>query len=212
MIQSHSNGIHEYCSFSHSKWTKNRSVTSLQWSPRFPELILGSFNKNVGNLNESDGLVLVWNVHMVQRPEIVLHSQSDVMSSIFSPFAPSIIVGGTFSGQVCIWDIRAKNTPVLMSSLASPGHSHPIYSLKVVGTQNAHNLISCSNDGTVCSWQMDMLSKPQEIIELTTQDRGKNDEVAVMCIGFQNEETSTFWVGSEQGNIYQVNRFDRAGR
>ena len=37
---------------------------------------------------------------------------------------------------------------------------------RVVGTQNAHNLISVSTDGRLCSWSLDMLSAPQETLEL----------------------------------------------
>lgn len=43
---------------------------------------------------------------------------------------------------------------------------HPVYCLGMVGTQNAHNVISISSDGKLCSWSLDMLSTPQEILEL----------------------------------------------
>ena len=33
--------------------------------------------------------------------------------------------------------------------------------MQMVGTQNAHNLITSSTDGTVCSWLVDMLAQPQ---------------------------------------------------
>lgn len=36
---------------------------------------------------------------------------------------------------------------------------HPVYCLKVVGTQNSHNVISISTDGKLCSWSLDMLGK-----------------------------------------------------
>ncbi len=38
---------------------------------------------------------------------------------------------------------------------------HPVYCVNVLGTQNAHNLISISTDGKMCSWSLDMLSTPQ---------------------------------------------------
>ena len=41
------------------------------------------------------------------------------------------------------------------------GFQHPVYCMRVVGTQNAHNLISVSTDGKMCSWSLDMLSQPQ---------------------------------------------------
>ena len=57
-------------------------MTDVQWSMRFPELLLGSYNKNTANINESDGLVLVWNVHLLERPEFVLHSQVSIVDVV----------------------------------------------------------------------------------------------------------------------------------
>lgn len=37
----------------------------------------------------------------------------------------------------------------------------------MVGTQNAHNVISVSSDGKLCSWSLDMLSTPTDILELS---------------------------------------------
>jgi dynein intermediate chain len=111
--------------------TKNRKVTSLEWSKQFPELCLASYNKDLGNINESDGLVLVWNLHLLDRPEFTLLSQSDVTKALFSDFEPSIVIGGTYSGQIHIWDTRVKQTPILSSSIAT-GHSHPVYEINQV--------------------------------------------------------------------------------
>ena len=70
------------------------------------------------------------------------------MCASFAKFHPSYITGGTYSGQVVLWDIRSnKRTPVQRSPLSSSTHTHPVYCLKVVGTQNAHNLITVSTDG-----------------------------------------------------------------
>ncbi|KAI8923149.1 WD40-repeat-containing domain protein [Entophlyctis helioformis] len=204
------NEIKRIRAFSSDKHTKNRALTDVDWSMQYPELVLGSYNKNAANINEPDGLVIVWNLHMSDRPEFVLQSQSDVMSAKFSPFHHHMVVGGTYSGQIVIWDVRAKNTPILKTSLSSPGHSHPVYSLAIIGTQNAHNLVSASTDGVVCTWQLDMIAQPQDVLELTHASNPRTDEVAVSCMAFHHNETSTFWVGTEEGNVYQANRFDSA--
>ena len=54
-----------------------------------------------------------------------------------------------------------KRTPVQRTKLGASAHTHPVYCLDVIGSQNAHNLISVSTDGKMCSWSLDMLSKPQ---------------------------------------------------
>lgn len=87
--------------------------------------------------------------------------QSDVLSVTFSPFHSNLIFGGTYSGQILLWDTRSKHLPVLKTPLSAAGHTHPVYAMQMVGTQNAHNLITSSTDGTVCSWLVDMLAQPQ---------------------------------------------------
>lgn len=81
--------------------------------------------------------------------------------------------------------------------------------MRVVGTQNAHNLISISTDGKLCSWSLDMLAQPQEFLELQ-QRQGK--AVAATCLSFPAGDVNNFVVGSEEGNVYTACRHgSRAG-
>ncbi|KAL1916352.1 uncharacterized protein VTP21DRAFT_5969 [Calcarisporiella thermophila] len=203
--------VKSVCAFLDDKWSKNRSVTDVSWSPKYAELVATSYNKNQMSVNEPDGVVCVWNLHLLERPEFVFHSQSDVLTTMFSHFHPNLIIGGTYSGQIVLWDTRAKSLPVLKTPLSASGHTHPVYSMAMVGTQNAHNLITASTDGLVCSWQLDMLAQPQETLELIHPAHSKTDEISVTAFGFPDNETTTFWVGTEEGNVYQANRYDRAG-
>lgn len=59
---------------------------------------------------------------------------------------------------------------------------------------------------------MDILAKPQETLELVHPAHSKADEVSVTTLGFPEGETTTFNVGTEEGSIYVVNRYDRAGQ
>ena len=54
-----------------------------------------------------------------------------------------------------------RRIPVQRSPLSAQAHTHPVYCVNVVGTANAHNLITISSDGKLCSWSLDMLSQPQ---------------------------------------------------
>ena len=38
----------------------------------------------------------------------------------------------------------------------------------------------------------------------------KTDDVSITCLDFPDNETSTFWIGTEEGSIYLANRYDRA--
>ncbi|KAK4055879.1 hypothetical protein OIO90_003136 [Microbotryomycetes sp. JL221] len=195
-----------------ANWGKGRSVTAIDWSPKFPELFVAAYNKNPMAFNEPQGIACVWNLHSPLEPEYVFHAQSDLLSITFSPFHPSLIIGGTYSGQILIWDTKSRDpNPVLKTPLSSTGHTHPVYSLTMVGTQNAHNLISASTDGTVCAWTLDMVARPQETLELVHPAHNKTDEVSITCLGFPPNEPGQFWLGTEEGHVYAANRHDRAG-
>ena len=71
--------------------------------------------------------------------------------------------------------------------------------MRVVGTQNAHNLISISTDGRLCSWSLDMLSQPQETLEL--QQR-QSKAIAVTSLDFPHNDVNNFVFGSEEGTVY----------
>ena len=123
--------------------------------------MLASYSENTSSAQDADGVVLVWTTdNLLERPEFVFTCQSQVLTATFPQFQPNIIIGGTYSGQVVLWDTRAKSTPVQRSPLSSVGHTHPVYCLDVVGTQNAHNLVSVSTDGTLCAWTLGNLSQP----------------------------------------------------
>lgn len=81
--------------------------------------------------------------------------------------------------------------------------------MRVVGTQNAHNLISISTDGKLCSWSLDMLSQPQEVLELQQK---QSKAVAVTSLSFPAGDVNNFVVGSEEGAVYTACRHgSRAG-
>ncbi|VDL99260.1 unnamed protein product [Schistocephalus solidus] len=83
-----------------------------------------------------------------------------------------------------------------MSCLA---HAEPIKALAVTGTQNAHNLISVSSDGKLCSWSLDMLGQPQESLELTYRQA---KTVSPTAMSFFPEDANNFLIGAFDGNVY----------
>uniref|UniRef100_A0A8C7ZUZ5 Dynein cytoplasmic 1 intermediate chain 2 n=1 Tax=Oryzias sinensis TaxID=183150 RepID=A0A8C7ZUZ5_9TELE len=187
--------------FMDERWSKHRVVTCLDWSPQYPELLVASYNNNEEAPHEPDGVALVWNMkYKKTTPEFVFHCQSAVMSAAFAKFHPNVVVGGTYSGQIVLWDSRInKRTPVQRTPLSAAAHTHPVYCVNVVGTQNAHNLISISTDGKICSWSLDMLSQPQDSMELVFK---QSKAVAVTSMSFPLGDVNNFVVGSEDGSVY----------
>ncbi len=150
------------------KWTSTRDVTDMDWSPLHRELMLTSYHmpSSTTKLGEpkgstavkaispddtpsdslaprrmelqSDGLALVWNLAMPNRPEHVFTCGSPVTSTRFHPSESPLIIGGCQSGQVVVWDVRAGRMPVQKSSLTttssgnSKGHTHPICAMEII--------------------------------------------------------------------------------
>jgi len=197
--------------FCDERWSKNRVITSMDWSTQFPELLSASYNSNADAPHEPDGVCLVWNTRFKKAtPEHIFHCQSPVMTAVFARFHPNLILGGTYSGQIVLWDNRHnKRTPVQRSPLSASAHTHPVYCARVVGTQNAHNLISISTDGKMCSWSLDMLAQPQETLELQHK---QSKAVATTCLSFPQNDVNNFIIGSEEGSVYTACRHgSRAG-
>ncbi|XP_076006022.1 dynein cytoplasmic 1 intermediate chain 1a isoform X11 [Genypterus blacodes] len=186
-------------------WSKHRVVTCLDWSPQYPELLVASYNNNEDAPHEPDGVALVWNMKFKKStPEYIFHCQSPVVSVGFARFHPNLLVGGTYSGQIVLWDNRShRRTPVQRTPLSAAAHTHPVYCVNVVGTQNANNLITVSTDGRMCSWSLDMLSQPQETMELVYN---KSKPVAVTSMAFPTGDVNNYVVGSEEGTVYTASR------
>ena len=150
------------------KWTASRDVTDMDWSPLHRELMLCGYHmpSSTTSLGQpigssavkvvspddtpsdslaprngellSDGLALVWNLAMPNRPEHIFTCGSPVTTVRFHPTESTLIIGGCQSGQVVVWDIRAGRMPVQKSVLTttvkgdSKGHTHPICAMEVI--------------------------------------------------------------------------------
>uniref|UniRef100_A0AAR2LEK9 Dynein cytoplasmic 1 intermediate chain 1 n=1 Tax=Pygocentrus nattereri TaxID=42514 RepID=A0AAR2LEK9_PYGNA len=171
-------------------WSKHRVITCLDWSPQVESpLPLTS--------HTCQHFFISW-----RNPLSLLHSP--VVSVGFARFHPNLLVGGTYSGQIVLWDNRShRRTPVQRTPLSAAAHTHPVYCVNVVGTQNANNLITVSTDGRMCSWSLDMLSQPQESMELVYN---KSKPVAVTGMAFPAGDVNNFVVGSEEGTVYTASR------
>lgn len=153
----------------------NRSVTSLDWNPMHPELFLASYSKlKTWSLDEADGLINIYSIAMQTRPEHTLNCQYEVTKAIFNPFNSNMVIGATSAGYILRWDLRAQSGPVQIdmsqptqkTCQAMQGHQHRVHALSVVGSQNAHNIMSISNDGKLCQWKPNSFSEPALYFDL----------------------------------------------
>ena len=210
-------------------YSRNRPVMDMQTSPHRAELFLAAYgakgqafqNKGAwqlvtGSEDDPAGLVCIWSQLLQNRPEFKFTSSSPVLTARFHPVEQHLVVGGCYSGQVLLWDMRAKALPVQRSNLAGRGHKHPVYSLGVLGVNTSPELVSVSTDGTLCHWDTSRLTDPTSVSQIqvdgagggglgsgSTSEPSRNVYVSTMCLG-QGEASRDAVFGSESGKLYRA--------
>jgi len=209
------------------EFIRHRPVMDIQPNAHYEELFLAAYgakgqafqNRGVWQLNtgsEDDpaGVVCVWSLALPARPEFKFTSSSPVLTSHFHPAEKNIIVGGCYSGQILLWDMRAKALPVQRSNLAGKGHKHPVYSLAMLGSGSVYELVTASTDGTLCHWDLARLSEPTNATPImsNTNPSGTAQSssdwttpVNVTSMAFGHGDTSRDVVlGSECGRLFRT--------
>jgi len=209
-------------------WTSSRDVTDMDWSPLHRELMLCGYHmpSSTSSLGQpigssavkvvssddtpsdslaprngellSDGLALVWNLAMPNRPEHIFTCGSPVTTARFHPTESTLIIGGCQSGQVVVWDIRAGRMPVQKSILTttvngnSKGHTHPICAMEVI--EGGAGLVTAATDGRVNFWSLANLRDPVESIQI-------GDSVSCLAV---SPESGNIICGDDMGSIFTV--------
>ena len=195
-----------------------RTVTSLDWSMKHKELLLAGYSKGDEFLiNQKSGLILLWSLALRKQPEFIFTCQPEITSAVFHSYNQKLILGGTVTGQVLIWDTRGKQSPIMKTVIGgsssgdknSKTNSSAISCLGVVGTTNSNHIVSVS-DGIICIWSLSNLTKPVKIIELRKKrydfgtEKTDLDEIGVLSMGLQQFETNSLLIGSDNSSIYQI--------
>ncbi|KAG9016699.1 hypothetical protein FRB90_002454 [Tulasnella sp. 427] len=123
---SEGNRVKKICAFYDEQVNKNRSITDVDWSPKYPELSVASYNKNPAALNEPDGIVAVWNLHMLERPEFVFHSQEadDYVYDVrWHPNHPALFGAADGSGRFDLWNLNVDTEVPIVSTVIGTGRA-----------------------------------------------------------------------------------------
>mmetsp|Transcript_29389 Transcript_29389/g.30499 ORF Transcript_29389/g.30499 Transcript_29389/m.30499 type:complete len:641 (-) Transcript_29389:9-1931(-) len=216
-----------------------RAVTDLQWSNKYPEIMLAGYSKSdESNVNDPHGLVLIWSLALRKKPEYQFTCQSELTKVILHPFNPKLILGATHTGQILIWDTRGKPLPIMKTPPGGKYHSHPIYCLAVTGSSSNSNIVSISNDGILCTWSPSNLTKATKRIELKAKKKKVNidgdsttdgmssssssmskpmitpysEEFGVICMATQENDANNLFIGTDDSEIYQISAHQGADK
>ena len=193
--------------------SQNRVVIGLEWSQHAQDLFMASFNDTNDFFSQQSGLIELWSLANRKSPDYTITYQTVLTTSIFHPFNPKIILGGTYTGQIVMWDTKSKPIPIQKSPMGIGGsnatktHSHPISCLSITGDNNNATIISISSDGVMCEWAASNLSRPIYRTELHKKKlfpKIKFDEISALSLSFNQANPKTFLIGADDYNIYNI--------
>lgn len=109
------NHLKEYQSFTDLQFSKNKTISFIQWHPTIKGLIAVScieqmsFYERIDQSTKSlmsPSLILVWSFADPIHPLLLLEAPDDILCFKFNPSDPNIICGGCINGQIVLWDIK----------------------------------------------------------------------------------------------------------
>ena len=211
------NLLHPILEFYDKKTSENRTISALEWSIKYPELLLSCYTKRTDDFkyNQQNGLIQIWNLANREEAEFKFTNQAEITSAIFHPYNPRLIIGGTETGIVMVWDTRGKQTPIYKTPLGvgsgntSKSHTSDITCLGVIGSINSSHIVSLSN-GIICLWSLSNMSSPIKKIELRSPDSKDKElnELNVLSMSMQQNDTNNIFIGCDDNNIYQISLND----
>ena len=170
-----------------------RAVTSISFSPHHPELFCVSYGSKISGVGGSGGddggaapgLVLIYSTGFLGRPEFRLCALAPVLAASFHPQDPHIVVGGCYSGQVVLWDLRAckpggqgpAEHPTHRSNMSGRGHKHPISSMCFAlpgagASSSVLELLTVSSDGQICHWDLSSATSSSSTVTVSSRGGG----------------------------------------
>ena len=172
---------------------------------------LGKFDHEGACQDKS--FVYVWNINRKEFkpdvPTLEIETNSCIMSLLFHPVRPSLLMGGSFNGEIFLWDISKKDDNlVASSSMDEYFHREAITQMIWIEQQNAipsnslktqYNLISLSTDGKMLFWNMkfedkseNLLSYPIKGYSILRKKDGFVSNVGGLCFSHSCEDKNTF--------------------
>ncbi|KAH8059269.1 dynein heavy chain binding protein [Aureococcus anophagefferens] len=176
-------------------------LTGVCWAPHAPDLLACAYAKPAGGTVDGyDGAVRLWSHARHATPDATFACQSPVTCVAFDEANPSLVLGGTSSGQVVLWDVRSPSTlPTMRSPLdAAAPHGRPVAKLRARGDA----VLTVSADGAVCYWSSSQLQRPIEAHAL----KCGSATVAASAVDFADPavDDRDVYVGCEEGKVYRA--------
>ncbi|XP_067936380.1 cytoplasmic dynein 2 intermediate chain 2-like [Watersipora subatra] len=212
--------VHTLCNEEHNGLL---SVTSLSWNST-GSVVAASF----GRFDHEDWCVhkaslCSWNVNKSvvtgNKPDTIIDTASCLLTVAFHPVKPALIAGGSFNGEVMVWDYsRDTDMLVATSGKGDESHNEPISKVlwqRAPGKRVRYNVLSVGMDGKILIWKLDAdkhkLVLTQSFVLLAKhmprsvkiKSSKKHQEMGVTSLSFSSIDEDVFYMGAESGGMFK---------
>uniref|UniRef100_A0A7R9V7G1 Uncharacterized protein n=1 Tax=Chlamydomonas euryale TaxID=1486919 RepID=A0A7R9V7G1_9CHLO len=207
---------------------KKLVVTCLSWSCTGQSVAASYGRHDIPGWCEDRGVLATWNLGRdtinPTKADVNIDVDNCLMSCAFHPEHPALIAGGTFNGDLYVWDLSQEGDMQRAKSdaLTDLRHREPLVSIKWQYSMSEHKkygdktrayrLVTLGADGLVMVWKWHKLSVAIYGYRLLWPQPGTSTKIVYggTCMDFQVDATqsavgglSTFMVGSEGGRVFK---------
>lgn len=192
-------------------------VTSVAWNTTGAMLACSYGRLDTLGWCDITAPVCIWNIFRVDagvkgEPDIEIQVQGYVMCLAFHPTHPGVLAGGTYNGELLIWDTSSGELDPLVASSTIDDYFHreAIQAVNWIqadlsGGSDAYQIATVSGDGKVLIWdgRGKDLSYPQRGFMLLGS---KKRVLGGLSLSFSPLDPWLFVVGAETGTVMRAFR------
>lgn len=136
------------------------SGTGISWTVTGSALAVSYGRHDLVAWCDYPGAVCIWNIFSrgfdETNPDFVLDHSCCIMSVKCHPTNPALVAGGSFNGEIIVWDLVTPEQPLAISEINDFGHKEPVTDLNWVFDTNLSEylLISTGADGKILTWSL----------------------------------------------------------
>ncbi|XP_026754066.1 dynein intermediate chain 3, ciliary-like [Galleria mellonella] len=191
----------------------SRRIASISWThEEDSKLVIAYCNKKypVKVPLNNNLQCYIWNIENPLYPMAEFLPPVACWQAVCSPIHPSIIVGGLEDGTVCVFDIRVKCVPNIISP-THLAHRDPVSSVLYIQSRLNTEFFSGSSDGKCMWWDIRNISTPiDSLIMSVCIPPGEKISLAnaegVSCLQYERSFPTKFLCGTDTGMVINVNR------
>lgn len=213
--------VAETCEMSHQVWKEglvDLQVASVAWNNTGAMLAVSFGRLDTLGWCDVSAPVCLWNIFRPQlnpgEPDTVIEIQGFVMCLSFHPTQPGLLAGGTYNGELMIWNTASTELDPLVacSSIDDYFHREAIQTVEWItadlsGGADAYLLATVSGDGKVLIWDAreNDLSYPSRGFVLMSSG-SKKRILGGRSLSFSPLDPWLFVVGCETGTVLRAFR------